>query len=1740
MKKNLSHYDTLFEINPLATLIYDASTFKILNANNAALSTYGCTISEMVGNSFLNFFNPKGRSIYVKLHHKINALRSNTSFGLFTHQSKRGKLLEMKINGSLTHLDDVAAVIVVCQEEISKSTTARDHKLIESVLDVFCTVDGDGIFQHVSAASLNHWGYTPDELLGTSFIDLVFEEDLAKSYEISDHLKSSPENKTFNNRYKKKGGGIAYNLWSVKWDEKAGLVYCVARDGKEKILAEEEILQSELRFKALVQDGFDLIAIINEEGQYTYVSPSSITVLGIDPVAFIGRNPLEFIHPDDVNRTTQSLQNILLEKRIVVEPFRFINSNNEWRWVETILTNMLDNPSVKGVVANSRDVTHTIEERHRQKLLESVITNTNDAVLITDAESLDYPGPKIIYVNEAFTKMTGYEADEVIGQSPRILQGAKTSKVELIKLGRGLRNGENCEVTVVNYRKDGSEFWVNFTVIPVVDELGTHTHWIGVQRDVTESKLIEGENELLSGITKIFKEEDNYALASTKVCKLLCEFGQFHWIELWTSNLDKSQMHLFSQYLPEVDDQPFYKYSKSQDVFHMAEGLAGKVWNERKLLFLEDVADTKNFIRSSNVHKIGLKSIVGIPLLFNNEVMGVLKIGTKQNSAYLKKYIPLFERLEHFIGSELNRKKLENDLLHLFDSIPDILCLIDFNERFLKINKAGCDVLGYDVEEIIQKQFGKFVHPDDSGKLLQHLSELEEGRNTFEFESRYLTKNGKIIWISWYCTASFTEELIYVTGKDITTEKNLRELNRQAASIARIGNGEINLLNKKIFWSDELHQLYGTNPKTFVPTIDNSLSFYRADFRSLISTKINECVTSGAGFDFEAVLITANKKEVWVRITGVGEFENGICTRIYGSVQDIDERKDAENRLQSLSDNLPGVVFQYIIYPDGTDAIKFVSKGAREIWGFTAEETTENNALVWNQIEISGELDKVKASIAESILSKNKWNARWNYTMPSGIVHTHLGYGTPLFLTDGSIVFNSVILDVTDQAHNEQLLEQVSSLAKIGSWEYNFITDQLYWSDMVHKMAGTTAENYSPAVESSLQFFTESSRSILQSKLTECIRNGGSVDFEAQITNHNQKKKWIRILASAEMQHGRCKRIYGSIQNIHRSKSLELRITEILESISDGFYAIDNDWKFTYFNKEAEKLLEVSEKDILGKIIWDVFPDVVGSKLDELYHCIAETNLPETFEFFFVSNQKWYEVSAYPSAGGIAVYFKNIDERKSARDQLQKAFEEKNKILESIGDAFFAVDKEWTVTYWNNQAEIMLDRTKDSIIGQNIWQQYPGLIQSVFYEHYYKSLETGEAINFESYSEKLLMWLEISVYPNEDGLSVYLKDVTLRKEGNIQLSKANERFERVTEATNDVIWDWDITNKTYYRSKAIERFFGKTASKLFMNNDFWVDNFHPDDLAMIQDSVKEAVENPDCTRWELEYRIINEDQDIVYIVDRGVIVRDEEGKAFRMVGAMTDISQQKHLEFQLNEMNKSLQQYTLELERSNKELEQFAFVASHDLQEPLRMVSSFMDQLKRKYGDQLDEKAHQYIFFATDGAKRMKQIILDLLDYSRASKPTEGTELVDLNNVFVEFTQLRRKIITDKNADIHSQKLPTLQTYKAPITQVLHCLLDNSLKYSKESSRPKIEISVLENEREYIFSIKDNGIGIDSQFFDKIFIIFQRLHNKDHYEGTGIGLSIAKRHLELLGGKIWLDSKLGEGTTFYFTIPKMS
>ncbi|WP_394620031.1 ATP-binding protein [Lentzea sp. JNUCC 0626] len=237
------------------------------------------------------------------------------------------------------------------------------------------------------------------------------------------------------------------------------------------------------------------------------------------------------------------------------------------------------------------------------------------------------------------------------------------------------------------------------------------------------------------------------------------------------------------------------------------------------------------------------------------------------------------------------------------------------------------------------------------------------------------------------------------------------------------------------------------------------------------------------------------------------------------------------------------------------------------------------------------------------------------------------------------------------------------------------------------------------------------------------------------------------------------------------------------------------------------------------------------------------------------------------------------------------------------------------------------------------------------------------------------------------------------------------------------------------------------------------------------------------------------------------------------------------------ERNLALDAATAELERSNAELEQFAYVASHDLQEPLRKVASFCQLLERRYRDQLDDRATQYIDFAVDGAKRMQQLINDLLSFSRVGRHQDKHVVVPATQLVNDAVRNLAQAVEDSDARIEVGSLPEVRGEVRLLTAVFQNLIANAVKFRAEQP-PHVHVSASPGEDDmWVFSVRDNGIGVEEQYAERIFVIFQRLHTKDRYSGTGIGLAMCRKIVEYHGGRIWLDTEATTGTTMHFTLP---
>ncbi|WP_052292248.1 sensor histidine kinase [Methanosphaerula palustris] len=340
--------------------------------------------------------------------------------------------------------------------------------------------------------------------------------------------------------------------------------------------------------------------------------------------------------------------------------------------------------------------------------------------------------------------------------------------------------------------------------------------------------------------------------------------------------------------------------------------------------------------------------------------------------------------------------------------------------------------------------------------------------------------------------------------------------------------------------------------------------------------------------------------------------------------------------------------------------------------------------------------------------------------------------------------------------------------------------------------------------------------------------------------------------------------------------------------------------------------------------------------------------------------------------------------------------------------------------------------------------------------------------------------------------------------------------------------DCDMVNHTSWRSLRHDQIFGYETPPSTWNLKIFFDHVLPEDREMVRKVFCDAFASQ--SNWSFECRIRRADGEIRWIEKTGLGQYDNAGRPLRVLGLLLDITERKQFEA-------TQEEYAEKLMASNEELQRYAYVASHDLQEPLRSIVSFSELLNRRYRGKLDKDADEYIRFIVDGGVRMQNLIKDLLQVSRIETQAQPFAPTDARTVVADSIRSLETPIHEISAVVTVDPLPIVMADPSQLEQVFTNLIGNAIKYRRPEVPPVITISAERYGDWWEFSVRDNGIGIESEFFDRIFEMFRRLHTIDEYEGTGIGLAIVKRIVERHGGRIRVESKPGEGSTFFFTLP---
>ncbi|MDB5025538.1 MAG: hypothetical protein JWP78_3293 [Mucilaginibacter sp.] len=492
----------------------------------------------------------------------------------------------------------------------------------------------------------------------------------------------------------------------------------------------------------------------------------------------------------------------------------------------------------------------------------------------------------------------------------------------------------------------------------------------------------------------------------------------------------------------------------------------------------------------------------------------------------------------------------------------------------------------------------------------------------------------------------------------------------------------------------------------------------------------------------------------------------------------------------------------------------------------------------------------------------------------------------------------------------------------------------------------------------------------------------------------------------------------------------------------------------------------------------------------------------------------------------------DITARKNAEDEVIKAYDEREMVLNRISYGVISLDNEWRYTFLNDAALATHPLGKQETLGKVIWDVHPGTKGTVFWDKYHQAKQTQKEVDIETYYAPTKSYFSIKIYPSANGLTIFYKDITESKNAELELSQSLKEV-RDYKFALDQASIVAITDQKGIINYVNNNFckISKYSRRELIGQDHRIINsgFHPKEFI---GNLWVTIANGKIWRGELK----NKAKDgTFYWVDTTIVpFLDERGKPYQYVAICADITARKLAEEENLKLNAELED---RVKQRTEEMEAFSYSISHDLRAPLRAVNGYAKILEEDYANVFDSEGKRLLTIVQHNAKKMGILIDALLTFSRLGRK-------EINKSLVNMTTLAENALHELKASRQFKaivKIDNLHPVIADATlmnQVWANLLSNAIKYSFNTSRPVIKINSVKKNSELIYSISDNGVGFDMKYAHKLFGVFQRLHSDEDFEGSGVGLALVHRIITRQGGKIWAKAEINKGATFYFSLPE--
>lgn len=988
-------------------------------------------------------------------------------------------------------------------------------------------------------------------------------------------------------------------------------------------------------------------------------------------------------------------------------------------------------------------------------------------------------------------------------------------------------------------------------------------------------------------------------------------------IELMKSQLDNTELHLnISSVENGQEFEEFLKEEKLPDLVICDYQLPG--YNGEKAL---------KRIRKEHAF---LPFILVTGYLNEEEAVGLMRIGA--SDIIIKQHL---ERLGPAVSRELKnfREKLHsqkqiktaNDRFrNLVEQGGDVVVVLGEDESPTYITPSVTAVFGYDVEEAMGISLIEVTHPDDFSHVQKALIEAREnpGKNISIPPVRMKVKDGSWRWFKTSLTdlrhepsvSGIVNNIRDIHEEVLNARTNKLLLNNTEDSFIYI-NRDLVIQSFNDLFANNYYDIFGVE----IQKGHSILDYAQPERREILKDIYNQ-VFEGKILENELPLETKDGEKRYFHIKyKPAEDKNGEIIGSFISLVEITREKEAKLELESKEARYRALV------ENGRDVVVLFDKDIRP---FYVSPTIEN-VLGYSGEEVK-ELDMMaiihpddKEGVAKIIQEANENPGTTIQGHTARVKHKNESWRwieatVTNLLYDPNI--NAIVdnfRDVTERVEAEQEIietkDKYQSLVQTVNgivWEAD--TESLvfnYVSPQVKTILGYSPEEWIGKDGFWQNRIHPHDRERAISFCERQTDKGVNHTFEYRMKKADGEYIWLRDVVTVVKDHGEVKALRGLMIDVNQEKELEFKLEQAYKIAKIGNWEFDLVNQRLYWSKYIKELHEVEKEykpDLQTAI--DFYKEGWSRQtITKAVENAIEKGKPFDVELPIITakgKERWIRAVGQPEFidGKCVRVFgstQNIHNRKQSEIELEEAYKEKETILDSIGDGFFTVNKDFVVTYWNSAAERLLQTPKEKILGKNLWDVFDEAIDSSSYKKYQYVMEQGEPVNFEDYYSPIDSWFDINAYPSEDGISVYFKDITQRKENEEKIKRFNERFQKVTEATNDAIWDFDATKNDLFWGKGFETLFGYDLRHNKPSFDFLIDRIHPEDRDRVSQKIERYMRDESEKDWFEEYRFKKADGDYAYVMDRAVFIRNEERRVVRVVGAMTDLTQQVEEEKQL-------------------------------------------------------------------------------------------------------------------------------------------------------------------------------------------------------------------------------------------------